>query len=81
MSQEQERLFMLIERVSFVMDDTRLFLDTHPYDNAALSYYQKMQEVRAKAVAEYEAKFGTLTQYGYATGNEWNWNDCPLPWL
>lgn len=77
----QEKLFQTIEKISFTMDDLRLFLDTHPQDAEALAHYQKLQEMRRKAIMEYEEKYATLTGYGFATDQEWNWNKCPLPWL
>ena len=36
------QLLNIIDQTSFAMDDVLLFLDTHPCDQQALSYYQAM---------------------------------------
>ena len=41
----REKLFAIITATSFVMDDLRLFLDTHPTDGAALDYWDKVREL------------------------------------
>ena len=46
----REKLFACIEATSFVMDDLRLFLDTHPTDRAALEYWDRVSQVRNEAV-------------------------------
>lgn len=77
---EKEKLFHMIEQVSFGMDELRLFLDTHPHDENALSMYQKLEESRKRAVAEYQDKYDMICGYGVAE-HGWNWNECPQPWM
>ena len=40
MSKDQMRLLKFISQVSFALTETNLYLDTHPCDKVALSYYQ-----------------------------------------
>ncbi len=75
-------LFDIIEKTSFAMDDTRLFLDTHPECQDALDFFNQMAETRKKAIAEYEAHYGPLISYHGTCdcGDNWLWNNGPLPW-
>lgn len=38
---DREKLLQFISEVSFALIDVNLFLDTHPYDEDALEYYEK----------------------------------------
>ena len=53
MYNSREKLMRDVQVTSFAMDDTILFLDTHPNDRAALEAYQKYRVKRREAVAEY----------------------------
>ena len=46
MNQNCSQLLDYITQVSFAVDEVVLYLDTHPYDPAALDYYH--QAVRAR---------------------------------
>ena len=45
----KEDLMKIITQASFAMDDTRLFLDTHPNCTEAITFHQKMEKVRQEA--------------------------------
>ena len=77
---EQEHLMHIITLASFAMDDTRLYLDTHPHDGEALMYFQKNQEIRDAAINEHNMKYGPICSYDVYSNNCWNWNESPLPW-
>lgn len=47
---EQVKLFQWINMVSFAVNDIVLYLDTHPTDQKALSYFNHFREVRMKAL-------------------------------
>ena len=49
MNREKHNLLAYITQVSFAMDDTVLFLDTHPCDKDALCYYNKLKKEREEA--------------------------------
>lgn len=77
-----KKLLAMIDRASFAMDDTRLFLDTHPDSKEAFAYFKKMEKIRNEAIKEYEIHCGPMLSYhSNATENGvWNWNEGPLPW-
>ena len=49
-----------INTVSFVCDDTKLFLDTHPCNTEALEFYEEFKNQRMQALQEY-AKYYTVS--------------------
>ena len=73
-------LMDIINKSSFAMDDTRLYLDTHPFDNEARNYFNKMEQIRHQAKTTYEANFGPLTSYSPDMSNVREWNKGPWPW-
>ena len=77
---EKAKLLKTIDEASFAMDDTRLFLDTHPDCSAAMQYFEKMRKIREKAMKEYTMKYGSLSSYGAQDTDEWMWNEGRLPW-
>lgn len=48
MNMDKKSLMKIITQASFALDDTRLFLDTHPNCQEAILYYNKMQETAAR---------------------------------
>ena len=42
-----------INVISFAVNDTTLFLDTHPDDREALAFFDECQEKRNRALKEY----------------------------
>ncbi len=54
----KEDLMKIITQASFAMDDTRLFLDTHPNCTEAITFHQKMEKVRQEAWDEYTKDLG-----------------------
>lgn len=74
-------LLLAIDKVSFVLDDLRLFLDTHPDNTKALSDYNELARRRQKLVDEYTTEYGPLKFYDVNNCDSvWKWNDAPLPW-
>ena len=57
----KKELLDWINVVSFAVDDVKLFLDTHPYDEEALQYYEKKKKQRVQAMKEYAKYYGPLT--------------------
>ena len=51
----------IITQTSFALDDTRLFLDTHPNCQEAIMFYNKVQKTRESEWREYVDNFGQLT--------------------
>lgn len=70
----------IITQASFALDDTRLFLDTHPNCEEAIRYYNDVQETRQEAWDEYTGKYGPLAFYEVSDCEQWEWNEGPMPW-
>lgn len=81
-SMNQAQLLNHINEVSFAAYDAVLYLDTHPTDCEALSYYNQMQEMRNEAVSVYSNRFAPLTlDFAAECGsNQWEWIMQPWPW-
>ena len=45
---ERQKLLNRVQICGFVLDDVRLYLDSHPCDQAALDYYKKYIEMRPR---------------------------------
>lgn len=71
-----------INHVSFAVDEVKLYLDTHPCDREALSYYQEMSRQRNVALKEYASAYGPLTvdTADRSCDEHWNWINEPWPW-
>lgn len=77
---DRKSLLRKIQIYGFALYDTVLFLDSHPEDNGALDFYDKMSAAYKKAVMQYEENFGPLTITGVDTDTGWTWIDAPWPW-
>ena len=80
MSKDQMRLLKYISQVSFALTETNLYLDTHPCDKVALSYYQMVKKQREEAVQEYSEKYGPLQADQVNCKDYWTWVEPPWPW-
>lgn len=83
-----------INEISFLADDLRLFLDTHPTDLNALDCFSEAMKKRKQLLRSYADAFEPLTvdcicpdsnnQAGFMTcypeKKHFTWNDGPLPW-
>ena len=69
-----------IQAISFVLDDIRLFLDTHPFDMQALNSFDNYRNQRNQLLNEYETNYGPIETYNVAQSNQWTWVDSPWPW-
>lgn len=71
-----------INAVSFAVIDAQLFLDTHPCDQTALSYFYEANKMRNQALREYSTYYGPLTIDTAMSSctDRWNWINEPWPW-
>ena len=71
-----------INVVSFAVDDAQLFLDTHPDNQAALSFFQEYSKLRKEALADYSKFYGPLTidTANMNCRDKWTWINEPWPW-
>lgn len=77
---ERQRLMCEVQRTSFALVETVLFLDGHPCDNEALEYYCEIREKYEKAKEEYEEHCGPISVLGVKGGDSWSWVETPWPW-
>lgn len=71
-----------INEASFAVDDVKLYLDTHPWDDEALVYFQEYSRIRNDALKEYARYYGPLTvdTVVYSEDEKWRWVNEPWPW-
>ena len=78
----REELLCFIDKISFVVYEMLLYLDTHPDEQEALQYFHENNRLREKALHIYSEAYGPLT---IATADEscsmsWEWMQQPWPW-
>jgi len=79
---DRECLMRQLQCLFFVLDDIRLFLDTHPCDPMALECYDKFRKLKDEALAEYTSRFGPMDSYNVDLNkcDCWTWVETPWPW-
>ena len=77
----RKQLFQWISEVSFAVTELTLYLDTHPDDLEALSYFNHYNEERKKALDLYAANYAPLTLDTVRPDDDhWIWALEPWPW-
>lgn len=91
---DRASLLKEIGEASFAVTDLTLYLDTHPTDKQALSFFMTCMDKRKQAMQQYESQFEPLvidcvnpafnnaskTMTNYPGEDHWTWSDGPLPW-
>lgn len=84
---ERASLLRKIQQVSFVLDDLRLYLDTHPQEEEGLSLFKAAGDRRKTLMREYARQFYPLTADCMAEGcpadpgpSCFCWQKGPAPW-
>ncbi len=77
---DQKRLHRMIQNYAFALQETALYLDTHPNCRQALQYYKKVREKLLEAVQMYEEQHGQLTIFGGTSCDRWKWVEEAWPW-
>lgn len=80
MNQTCNQLLQTIYQASFAMDDVILYLDTHPCDQEALTYYHYVTNLRKETMAAYEAQCGPLMLDQVTSCDYWTWVNDKWPW-
>ena len=73
-------LLQAVNQTGFAALEANLYLDTHPCDMEALSYFNQMMEAYKNAKAAYEAQFGPLNAGSMSENAYWSWVSDPWPW-
>lgn len=78
----RRELMKELNKVSFVVDDIKLYLDTHPDDEEALVCFNEYSEKRNKLMREYSKYYMPLTVdlEDASCTERWNWIQEPWPW-
>lgn len=76
----RKQMLEWVQALGFVVQDMKLYLDTHPCDEEALAFYKVSVENYREAMAKYEEHFGPLTAENSMSCDRWEWADVPLPW-
>ncbi len=64
----------------FAAFETRLYLDTHPEDQAAFSRLESYQKQANQYKREFEEQFGPLTANDLFGDTRYEWLNAPWPW-
>ena len=78
----KEQMLHQISVISFAAYDMLLYLDTHPDDGKALSFYQEQCSIRNQLLSDYACQFGPLTMdlACKSPSDSWDWVMQPWPW-
>ena len=84
MSSQMNRQELLnhINQASFAVDDVKLYLDTHPCDTDALSFFREYSRQRNELLKEYAKVYGPLTidTADISCRDRLDWVNEPWPW-
>lgn len=81
MNMNRSQLWNWLNEVSFAVTEISLYLDTHPDDEEALSFFHHYNEERKKALNLYSANYSPLTLNSVQQDDDhWKWALEPWPW-
>ncbi len=80
MMTDKQKALMRVQTYGFALDEAVLFLDTHPQDKEALSFYHKALNEYNDAVNNYIANFGPLNAMQVKSYDKWTWTEGCMPW-
>jgi len=70
-----------LQAVDFVLVELNLYLDTHPFDGAAIQQYNQCAQKRMQLAHQFQMEFGPLMPFGHAfSKHPWQWVETPWPW-
>ena len=76
----QAELMKNMQMYEFLVQEARLFLDTHPTNQQVIAYYNKHLALRNEAEKEYTASYGPIRDDEMSNQKEWMWVKEPWPW-
>ncbi|MCI9125380.1 MAG: spore coat protein CotJB [Eubacterium sp.] len=79
-AKNRRELLSWINRVSFMVNELTLYLDTHPDDQQALDAFSKYNQMRCQALSTYAAQYGPLNLDTVNNNEHWCWATQPWPW-
>lgn len=66
-------LLLQIQQISFAMDELRLFIDTHPGCDEAITLFNEYAEKRNELVCRYNSDVMPLSGYAREQSGKWRW--------
>ena len=66
--------------LGFVVDEMRLYLDTHPEDQEAFEALKDMVLLAKEARKRYAAQYGPVSFDDVVLSETYDWIDAPWPW-
>ena len=79
MEDNKHALLRCLQELAFAVQESALFLDTHPNDHQALVYHNEKLARFNETKKRYVAQFGPLCSNS-TTQESWRWIDSPWPW-
>lgn len=79
MSREQKNILLEIMEASFVLDETALYLNTHPNDERALRLHNNTSSQYHQLMDMYQSRYGLLRNDGMSR-DPWSYINDPWPW-
>ena len=76
----REMMMRKIQQLDFSLVDAGMYLNGHPKDPAALSYFKQQQKEFQQAIQDYTNKYGPITFKAGMYNDRWTWIDGPWPW-
>lgn len=76
----QNELLKRIQMYDFLIVEARLFLDTHPDNKQAIDYFNKYLGMKKELQAQYNEKYGPISDNDMSDPNKWRWALDPWPW-
>lgn len=73
-------LMKSIYEIGFSLDDTILYLDTHPSDREALDYYHKLRKEYDELIKMHAINYGPLFANDVHNDDYFCWVNRPMPW-
>lgn len=91
---DRTQMLQEINEISFTVNDLTLYLDTHPLDEQAMTYFKESLARRKQLMQRFAEEFEPLTvdcvcpdtnnrsqtHTNYAGQKHFTWSDGPLPW-
>lgn len=77
---DKTKAIMRIQTLSFAIDEAVLFLDTHPDNKDALSYYHKAVAEYEQAIENFIETYGPMNANQVKSKSKWTWVEGCMPW-
>jgi len=81
MNADQAAMLLNLQQIGLTMDDMRIYLDTHLYDDYAVAQFNKHARDYATLSGEYSRRFAPLNATSAMPNDaEWAWGLGDFPW-